>query len=71
MSDKVSAEAKLEILRSAVAEMREHQRAFFAGDRSRDRLNASKRAEGRVDKILGRLVEERDAADKARQGTLF
>lgn len=59
--------ARLEILVSAVREMREQQRLFFGGDRSRDRVVAAKRAEKRVDALLADL----DAAPAEVQPSLF
>jgi hypothetical protein len=57
--------ARDEIL-EAVRVMRERQRAWFGGDKSRETLAASKVAERRVDKLLEAL----DAGPPA-QGALF
>lgn len=40
----------------AVRLMREHQRAWFGGDKARERLQASRKAEREVDRLLSAIL---------------
>lgn len=59
----MSSDVLTDKLVEAVVEMRSHQRAYFGGDRSAARLEASRTAEREVDRLLAEI--------KSGQGSLF
>lgn len=68
MSDLTRLE-KLELTLSEVKRMRELQRAWFGGDKSRRTLEAARAAEQKVDRMIEKLGEQ--APLKELQGRLF
>ena len=56
-------EEQASALHRAVKTMRVHQKAWFGGDKSRDRLQWSKQAERDVDRILSEI--------ESKQGSLL
>lgn len=58
----------LEMLIAAVTNMRTHQRAWFGGDKSRERLQSARDAERKVDRLL---ADVRAGMTLAPQAELF